>query len=472
MLLNSSIGSFIRACPIVRAPIRAVLSLALIAVLPVLGGCERAVAQPLPETIPVAPTSFPSAIFPLHKQAGQRCLVDRKGQPYFLHGDAAWTLLLQLKRDDVERYLEDRRRRGFNALLVDLIDPGLGRSWGFGRRNAYGERPFVVPKDYTRPNEKYFAHVDWVLLRAAERGFLVLLTPSYLGYQGGDQGWYRAMRENGVRRLRAYGNYLGLRYRNMTNLIWVHGGDYSPPERGPMEAIMHGIRETNPAALHSFHGGRGTAARAFLGSEAVWLDVNTIYTDENSVVPAARSEYTASSLPFFLIEARYEGEGASEVVVRSQAYQAMLSGACGQVMGNKPIYSFDSGWQGALDSPGARSMTQMRSLLDTLDWAELRPAFEGFIVDGIGKGVMRAAAAISEDKRRAVVYVPSLREIGVNLGLLEGTKFSLRWIDPANAHSVPVRKSSFAGLQRLNLRPPGPNSSGYGDWILVLESRN
>jgi len=46
------------------------------------------------------------------------------------------------------------------------------------------------------------------------------------------------------------------------------------------------------------------------------LDINNIYTNENDVVAAAHTEYTTSSLPFFLIEARYEGEGANEAVVR------------------------------------------------------------------------------------------------------------------------------------------------------------
>lgn len=463
-----------------NASIKLVLVLALTGVWALPAGCNRSVHQPVPETIPVAPTSLASAAFPLRKQSGQRCLVDQAGRPFLLHGEAAWTLLVQLTREEVDRYLEDRQRRGFNTLLVDLLEVDLqayGISGANSPRNAYGEAPFVVPGDYTRPNEKYFAHVDWVLERAAERGFLVLLTPSYLGYEGGNQGWYRAMRDNGTERLRAYGRYLGARYRKLTNIVWVHGGDYNPPERELMQAIIDGLRETNPDALHSFHGSRGTAARAFVGEGATWLDINNIYTDGNGVVAAARTEYTASSLPFILIEALYEGDApgkikdksVSEATVRAQAYQAMLSGACGQLMGNWQVFMFVH-WEDTLDSLGARSMSHLRALLDALEWWRLKPIYDGFIVDGLGEGALRAVSAVTEDKKRAVVYVPELRDITLDVTSLIGPNIEARWIDPTNKHSITVAGSLFRKMQHFKLRPPQNNSSGYGDWMLVLES--
>jgi hypothetical protein len=63
-----------------------------------------------------------TASFPLRLKRGERYLVDSRGQPFLIHGDAAWSLLVQLKRDEVDDYLEDRVARGFNALLVNLIE--------------------------------------------------------------------------------------------------------------------------------------------------------------------------------------------------------------------------------------------------------------------------------------------------------------------------------------------------------------
>ena len=75
---------------------------------------------------------------------------------------------------------------------------------------------------------------------------------------------------------------------------------------------------------------------------------------------SGRSECRASC-----IESAYENEHeATEQRLRTQAYQAVLSGAAGQIFGNNPIWHFSSGglyqapvtWQQALH--GARqSMT-------------------------------------------------------------------------------------------------------------------
>jgi hypothetical protein len=447
------------------------LRMAIVCVL--MTSCSNTVTQPEPKNVPVAPPRLVSDFFPLRKQAGRRFLVDQTGSPFLLHGEAAWTLLVQLKREEAERYLRDRHERGINTLLMDLLVTDMQAHKIRGANapcNAYGESPFTIPGDYSRPNEKYFEHVDWVLIRAAELGFLVLLTPSYLGYEGGDQGWYLEMKKNGVEPLKAYGRYLGLRYRSVKNIIWINGGDYNPPERDLMEAIVKGILETDSHAMHSFHGSRGTAARMFLGEKTSWLDVNTIYTDENNVASAAICEYTASPLPFFLIEARYEGEGASEAVVRKQAYQAILSGSCGQVMGNKFIYTFVPGWEGALDSGGARSMTVARSILQKLEWWKLKPVHNGLIAEGVGIGGLRAVSAIAEDRRRVVVYIPSPRYCILKVQRLRGSRIMLRWIDPASGDETSGGKVKLKSLQRLKLRSPERNSSGYGDWILVIDS--
>ena len=405
--------------------------------------------------------------FPLRKQAGQRCLTDRTGQPFLLQGDASWSLLVQLTRDDVELYLADRQRRGFNSLLVNLIEHKFSANVP---RNAYGEAPFLVPGNFTSPNEKYFAHVDWVLQRAAERGFVVLLAPSYQGYAGGGEGWYGEMRDSGAKRLQTYGRYLGMRYRNLTNIIWVHGGDFNPPERALTQAIVDGMRETNPQALHSFHGARGTAARAFLGKDASWLDLNTIYTDENSVVAAAATEYRSSPLPFILIEGRYEGEGANEALVRTQAYQAMLSGACGSLMGNKLIWPFSKEWRSALDSPGARSMTRLRALMDQYHWSEMRPAPPLFLVEGAGSGSRTAVAAVSINGRRALVYVPTVRSMVIDTTFVGASHTKAYWVDPASGLTSVVMGSPFNSAKRVSFATPPVNSSGYGDWLLLLES--
>src|SRR5690606_38242971 len=81
------------------------------------GPCEIAT---LPQERP-AP-GHPGPAFPVEAGPGLRHLVDAEGKPFFLHGDAAWSLIAQLNDDDAATYLEDRRARGFNAVLVNLLE--------------------------------------------------------------------------------------------------------------------------------------------------------------------------------------------------------------------------------------------------------------------------------------------------------------------------------------------------------------
>src|SRR6185295_6827938 len=167
--------------------------------------------------------------------------------------------------------------------------------------------------------------------------------PSYLGYAGGNEGWYQEMVANGATKLGAYGTYLGQRYKNFSNILWVHGGDFNPPDKTLTRAIALGIKNVaGSQALQTAHCNAETSALGYWSGES-WLQVNNIYTYLD-VPSKAQTEY-ANQMPFFLIESRYENENmpeGTEQHARVQAYQALLSGAMGQTFGNNPIWLFSS----------------------------------------------------------------------------------------------------------------------------------
>jgi hypothetical protein len=427
-------------------------------------------------------------------KSGERYLIDATGRPFLLHGDTAWSLIAQLIREDVDLYLQDRRARGFNTLLVSLIENHYSAK---PPANAYGERPFrhrqaagvlqsETGADFTKPNDAYFAHADWVLHRAAEMGFLVLLTPSYVGCCG--DGWHDEMVANGPDPLHEYGRYLGRRYRGFTNILWVHGGDANPPNKGLVRALAEGIREFDSRSLHTAHSAPWTPAMAFWEGEP-WLQVNNVYTahpdawSDNPVHAATLEQYARPErMPFFLIEGVYENmHGADERLLRTQAYQAWLCGATGHVFGNDPIWHFDMPgypprpamtWREALGSRGAQSMTSLRNLLAATPWWKLKPDITNAVVnDGLGPAEDRAVAASSIDRSFALVYLPSSRAITVDLGQLAGPQVAAHWYDPADGRFARVSGSPFPATGSRRLQPtPDRNSSGFDDWVLILES--
>ena len=432
------------------------------------GGVAPTPAPPPPVTI---------AAFPLRVESGKRYLVDATGTPFLMQGDSPWSLMVQLTREQVDQYLDDRRGRGFNTLLVNLIEHQFSNN---PPRNAYGQAPFLTPGDYGTPNEQYFAHVDWVIQRAADKGFLLLLVPSYLGYGGGDQGWYQEMVANGTTKLREFGRYLGRRYAGFSNILWTHGGDYNPPNKALVREIVLGIREFDTRVLMSAHCAPETAAADYWGGES-WLQVNSVYT-YNAVYSAALAQYArADQMPFFFLEGRYENEAdGTEQRVRVQAYHALLSGAAGQVFGNNPIWHFNAPtglyptsltWQQALNSRGSQSMTHVRTLFAPRSWWTLQPdAGNTLLTAGLSSGQDRAVAARAADGSFAIAYLPSVRTVTVNLGQLAGPRVNARWYDPANGTYTTVTGSPFTASGSQTFRPAGNNASGFGDWALVMES--
>jgi hypothetical protein len=430
-------------------------------------------------SLPPAHVFDATVVFPLTLSPGKRYLEDAHGQPFLIHGDAAWSLIAELTREDVDRYLEDRHARGFNTLLVSMIEHRYAKN---APANAYGQAPFLTPGDFATPNEHYFAHADWVLRRAEERGFLVLLAPAYTGAAGGNEGWYQEMVKNGPAKLRQYGQYLGKRYAKFTNLLWVHAGDYNPPQKEQVEAIAEGIQEFEPKALNTAHCAPETAAIDFWGHES-WLQVSSVYTYKPVYLAALDHLERHKTTPFFLIESLYENEhGSTEQLLRTQAYQAMLSGAMGQVFGNNPIWHFDgpglfrapSSWREQLGSQGAISMTHLRALFETMPWWTLEPDTDNRLVQaGQQSGDSRAVAARLADRSVAVVYLPTIRNLTLELRELSGPDVSMQWYDPANGQYIDVAAADFLSqeMRTVTIRPRANNSSGFGDWVLILKAK-
>ena len=409
--------------------------------------------------------------FPLRVEPGKRYLIDAQGQPYFLNGDTAWALMVQLDLAGAEQYLEDRRLKGMNTVLIELIESTHGSN---APDNYAGQGPFLTPGDFSTPNEAYFAHAAAIISLAAAKGMLVLLTPAYLGYQGDYEGWLPIMTANGTTKLRNYGRYLGQRFAGYDNILWVHGGDYDPPAEGVAlaRAVAEGIRDidTTRRWLHTFHADRNTSALDSAVGNEPWLTTDVIYTSDTNVVEEAYSTWNSASLPYFLYEAQYE-DPDNGPRVRKQAYQALLSGAHGHVMGNDTVWRFKSGWQNSLDSEGARSMPAIKQLFTTRAWWLLVPdTGQTFLTAGINPGSNHAPAALASDRSFGLIYTPEVRQLTVNLARLAGPRVTARWFDPISATSSTVAGSPFTATGSRAFMPPGNNSAGAGDWVLVLDA--
>lgn len=399
---------------------------------------------------------------PLRISENHRYLIDSQGKPVLFQADAAWSLIANLTKEDAAKYFQDRHAKGFNALLVNLVEHKFAKN---APKNIYGDAPFASSTDWTAPNEKYFAHADWVIRKAAENGITVLLAPVYLGYPGTDEGFIDEVMANGPEKLLRYGQFLGQRYKDFDNILWVMGGDRDPgPARENVDMIAFGIRQFDARHLFTAHcHSDSVVAEQYPGP---WLDVSNTYAYQ-IIQTRLLEEYNRKPvMPFFMIESIYEGEhNSSEVQIRRQAYWTILSGGFGNVLGNRPIWLFDPGWQAALDGPGSVGMMYWGKLFRSRPWFDLVPDQDHKVVtDGLGEfwGFDYLGAARTSDGSTLIAYMPTARMISVDMTKLPNSQTKAWWFDPRTGRATLAGTYPAEGVRQFT--PPG-----QGDWVLVLD---
>jgi hypothetical protein len=395
-----------------------------------------------------------------------RYLVTSEGKPFFMSGDAGWSLIAQISKADADQYLENRRQLGFNVVMANLIEHAFASN---APRNYYGDAPFTG-KAFVTPNEAYFAHADYVISSAAQKGITLLLAPVYLGYQCGYQGWCQEIQDATSSEMRQWGQYVGNRYKNYDNIIWLIGGDTSPtPVKSKLEEFVAGILDNDTRHLFSAHNQPGSMAVDPYRSSA-WLNVNNIYyrSVDAGMISAAQGAYNYSpTMPFFMLEAVYENEGASTQQLRAESYWPVLSGGMGYIFGNCPIWHFGSNsgwcgtnnWKGALNSGGATSMNYCQRLFNSREWWDLAPDFSHSILTSGYSSVATSASSAS-----IIAYMPSSRQVSVNTTGLAGDSIKAWWYNPSNGAATLV---GTYGKGSQNFTPPSS-----GDWVLVVDSKD
>jgi len=420
-----------------------------------------------------------ATVFPLKTAANGRFLVNQQGAPFLVVGDAAWSLIVQLAEDDIERYLEDRQERGFNSIIVNLIEHKFCTA---PPKTRAGLAPFSTPGDFSTPNPDYFDFASKVVKKANDRGIVVWLFPAYLGYGGGDEGWFREMKAGGREKLRSYGRFVGKWFKDLPNIVWVVGGDFTPEkaDQWTLTEIAEGIREEDSTHLMSGHGSPETSAVAAFG-EQKWLTVNSVYGYKTLLRLIQGEQERRPSRPFVLMETTYEIEhNSTPDQIRRQAYWAMLGGACGQFFGNNPIWHFDgpglfptkTTWKEALGGTGSREMARLRDLFAGLPWHRLEPEKNHEVVTkGYGEGGAMALTARTMDGRLSITYIPSTgtepRKLAVDLAQF-AEAITARWYNPTDGTWKTVNTEPLPNRGAKSLQTPGDNGTKTNDWVLVV----
>ena len=443
----------------------------------------------------VSPKAIAGTPYPIKASANGRYLVDASGAPFLLMGDSPQALMVNVSEADAATYFYDRRMNGFNAVLIDAVCTTY--TGGRPDSSTYdGILPFTanVPGhdtyDLTKPNETYWARVDRFLTMAADNGLIVFLDPLETG------GYLRdtpTFQDNGSNNCRIYGQFLANRYAGFTNIIWWHGNDFDYPEFTAsgdqyVTAIANGIMSVDSNQLQTVLLGAQQDSRV----DSNWVGIvglNAAYAWSPTYDTMLLAYRRSPILPVFMAEDHYEeqtvgsppeannSELGTPLVLRKQDYWTMLSGGTGKLYGNQYTVLFSSGWQSQMDTTGVYELGLWKDFFGSLPWYNLVPdTNHSILISGYGtyatNGLVSTndyvTAASTPDGALMIAYLPVNRAVTVDMSKFAGP-CDARWFDPTAGVYTTIDGSPFTNSGTQDFAPPGTNSGGDEDWVLVLK---
>jgi hypothetical protein len=436
-------------------------------------------------------------VYPVKVSDNGHYLVDQTNAPYLLTGDSTQNLTTQVSLADADRFFADRKAHGFNTDWVNLLTAGPAMSGRNDGSTFDGIRPFTRhlhggtdwnDYDLTAPNEAFFARVDQMIELAAKYEIQIILDPAET------IAWRSTLLNNGPEKCRAYGEYLGNRYKNFDNILWMSGNDFDqwhdPKSDAAATAVAQSIKEKDPRHLHTveLHVGRSLST-----DDPKWVSLvslNAAYCYRPPYIEVLRGyNYRAKTMPVFMVEAVYEFEGNGQPSVstpwtlRRQEYWSLLSGATGQLYGNGYTWPFKADWKNHLDTPGAAQMLHLKKFFESRPWYDLVPdQTHSTVTTGYGTMLVHNDSAAGEidsndyattartmDGSLVLSYLPTRRTVTADMSRLSKPA-TARWFDPSDGSYLAIAGSPLANSGSQRFTPPGKNHDGDGDWVLVLEA--
>lgn len=402
------------------------------------------------------------------------------GKPFFWLGDSAFFLAKgsAATKNLIEAYFRDRKAKGFTIIRLDAIHDD-------NEPNSYGDRPLVEEtgrpaltpgSDFGDAAEwDYWDNLDWIIDAAARHGLYLELQAFFVGHRGEGYNWLKI--SNAFR----LGEFLGDRYKTHPHIVWNLGGDKDPQNeteikiwrevaRGLAVAYNDGGAPDYAKYLAGYHPlGSSSSSKWF--HDEVWLDYNCFQTNNVKNVGLTHSmtlsDYRRETpKPVVLEEGWYEdnpNKGLAEPIsLRREAYQTYLGGGHYN-FGNARVKAFDNSSATYLNSTGAKEVAIAARILRSVEWWKLTPD-QSLIVNEDGQtGHTTSPAAITNDRRRIVLYFATNDSIEIDMNRLrEGGAVKASWVRPTDRSEVSI--GYFSNKNSKAFRPP----AGWEDAVLIL----
>jgi len=415
----------------------------------------------------------------------------RDGKPFTWLGDTGWELFQRLNRQEADYYLNRRAEQGFTVIQAVV----LAEFDGLHTPNANGDLPLKFD-DPTKPNEKYFEQVDYIIDKAASVGLTIALLPTW-GDKLFKMEWGKGPEVFTPENAKTYGKYLGNRYKERKNIIWILGGDRNPRPgskdvdvwRKMADGVMEGAGGADKVLL-SYHPQPNQEGSGEWFHNDSWFDFNMLQTGHCTDQPVydkiLASYNRIPTKPVIDGEPIYENipvcfdekdmGKANAYDVRKAAYHSLFAGAFGHTYGCNDIWQMHTPaheavlgsnlfYKEAMELNGANQMKFVRRLLESRPFLDRVPDQSLIVENNLFAGERIQA---THGKDYAFIYTAQGRAITVNMGKISGTKITASWYNPRNGVSTEAGSFDNKGQQKFTAP-----TAGYGqDWVLILDDES
>lgn len=392
----------------------------------------------------------------------QRYLQHEDGTPFFYMGETPWLMPQRLDRSEMEFYLEQTKKQGYNVVQVQVLNsvPSF---------NVYGQMSHPDGYNFKNIDKKgvygYWDHMDYMIQTAQSKGIYVAMNCI----------WGSPVHQDkmNVEEAKAYGKFLAERYKSYPNIIWFIGGDVRGDIKMDVwDALANTIRKIDPDHLMTYHP-RGRTTSTVWFNDRDWLDFNMYQSghrrygqrkgdgdypiEENTEEDTWR--FVERSLAVEPMKPVFDGEPIYEDIVhglhdpnelrwndndvRRYAYWSIFAGAFGHAYGHNSIMQFirpgvggafgadglKKPWYEALLDPGFSQMYFLKNLMLTLPFFDRIPD-QSVIAGTNGERYDRAIATRGEDY--LMVYNYSARPMEIDFTKISGGKKRAWWYLPKN----------------------------------------
>ena len=429
---------------------------------------------------------------PIHTTENQYRLHDANGDYFFWCGDTAWNLFSALNLDEARKYLTTRAQQGFNVI----------QAVGYFETDCR-ERPADMGQwvmhdlDPAKPNDLYFDHVDTVMNIAESLGLHIGFVPTWGHlvspmWAGGDALFT-------AEKARIYGEYLGERFGDRKNLVWINGGDRPAGTDTELEIwrnLALGIRSTETIRhLMTFHTYGCHCSSDFVHNET-WLDMNMQQSGHLRMLDRV-DRRIAKSLALRPAKPVLDGEICYEDLpigfrpangrfgawdVRVAAYRSVFSGGCGVTYGTAATWQFygarypvnfscipSMDWKQAMHLPGAIHVVHLRRLMERFSDKSLHPCGP---VSGDSDCDSNTACTLRDgtpgqaDAQCMLTYIPVVpNHYPFDLTQMASNEICATYFDPRSGQSEP------AGVYRRDKQIELKSLPDHGrDWVVIFEA--